>query len=253
MSFILDALRKSENKRHDQHPDAVTSVYEAPVPKSQKKRWWVFVLGCVLALNLMLVLWLVMHWQQPVGEVAKFQDALPQAEHAPPPARSEATERKEMAEASGPAAIDRPADVMDPEPAAATRNARPEEASPPADAITPELRTRQQAPVTVPMMPAREEQSSAPRPDIAVETGSESRLTPVNKLPTSLRARVSGLDMPLHAYNANNTAASLVQISGRLLRAGDHIGDDLVIEEITAEGAILRSGDYRFLLPRRGQ
>lgn len=241
MSFILDALRKSENKRHIQDSDTVRAVYESPTPKTQKTRRWVILLGLVLLLNLVLVVWMTSFHRSVPLELPIVQ--------SPAPALTPATTDRP----SVPIGVTSEIEVVE-----SAQDAAPEE-----PALSANIATESESrpvEVAVATQPAAPEMSSAPTQTESIENlvaienpAASNKLYSLSELPPSLRSRISALQMPLHAYNANNPAASMVQIDGRLLRAGGQIADDLRVEEITAEGVVLRSGTYRFLLPRRGQ
>lgn len=240
MSFILDALRKSENKRSSRQDDEVRAVYEAPAPKPPKSRLWVIVLTIVLLFNLLLVLWMTSVWRQPSvpAPVVQLPPTTASTIAVPPRPKpsvvAPAMVTPEVSEPATGAPLQVPMAAV--EPVAAVEIPSVE-----IPAIEP--------PVVTDLPPSA---ATAPQPS-AAEAVTAAPLNAISELPASLRARVATLQMALHAYNANNPAASMVQIDGRLLRAGGRIDSDLLLEEITAEGVILSSGDYRFLLPRRGQ
>lgn len=231
MSFILDALRKSENKRHNQHRDSARAVYETQEPKPLKSRRWVVALVLVLLINLILVLWMTSFRQKIPVESPVTNLPTPPTVDSP----------------SAPIAVSSESKAVEPAPAAA-----PEQPD-----LTIEVATESES------RPIEPEVETQPAPPEIISTTSQtestdepivvSKLYSISELPSALRSRVTALQMPLHAFNANNPTAGMVQIDGRLLRAGDRIANDLKVEEITADGVILRSEEYRFLLPRRGQ
>jgi hypothetical protein len=72
------------------------------------------------------------------------------------------------------------------------------------------------------------------------------------QLPVSIQNRIPPLQMSLHAYNRNDSGASMVQLNGEILQEGDAVTETLKLEKISAAGAILNYAGYRFLLPRQG-
>lgn len=230
MSFILDALRKSEKKRHNQNSVGVRAVYESPAPKPQKTRWWVIVLVLVLLINLMLVLWMTSFRQSVPVEPSITNSPMPSPIDSP---ASTAVAPETKAAEPAPAAAPEQPDLT-------TEVATESESGP----IEPEVESQPAPPEII---------STTGQTEPTDEPVAGNKLYSISELPSSLRTRISALKVSLHAYNANNPAASMVQIDGRLLRAGGQVDDDLTIEEITADGVILSSGEYRFLLSRRGQ
>ena len=217
MSFILDALKKSEHKRkaeHDQEPRVVFDP--APVNTSVSRRWIPLVVLLLLCVVLLLA---VLVWQRTGQEGVIPEQRVVDIESPAPEARG--------------------AVVMPVVP--------PSEALPPVLERQPEIEPLQAVAVA--------EQDDAPvREDSVPETAADQdRLFTIAELPADVRRRLPTLHMALHAYNANDAVASMVQINGRLVREGAQITDNLTVEEITMNGAILRTEGYRFLLPRRGQ
>ncbi len=239
MSFILDALRKSENKRKNQHDDGVRAVYDEPAQKPPKSRLWVIALVFVLLFNLFLVLWMVNVWQHPSADMPVVQiptatQTAPTSAPQPRPEESVVAPASVSTEPVVPVSeVEQPVPVAPGEPVAAIE--------------TPSVEIPAIKPPVMPEVVIQIEPPPAAEPVVAT------RLNTIGELPATLRSRISTFQMALHAYNANNPAASMVQIDGRLLRTGGQIDEDLLLEEITVDGVVLRSGEYRFLVSRRGQ
>src|SRR6516164_4241723 len=114
MSFILDALRKSESERQRQSGPALFEVKVAP-PKS-RVALWVAVLGALLLVNLVVITWVFMRTPRaaPPETVA----------HAPPPAAT-------ATPAAAPSAIQPPPSAPQLSPAgSAPRTPPPNDAGP---------------------------------------------------------------------------------------------------------------------------
>ena len=81
MSYILDALRKSEQQRQATQPDNVTDrILVQPQPKPKRSPWWLaLVIGNVLAIAG--VVWFFMHKPSPNApeKTAKTQQTSPPA------------------------------------------------------------------------------------------------------------------------------------------------------------------------------
>ncbi|MFO7577096.1 MAG: general secretion pathway protein GspB [Pelovirga sp.] len=230
MSFILDALRKAENKRRKQAGEELHTVYEPVQRKPARSGFWIVVGVIVLCANVVLVAWMVMSPRQPPPVVPLVQEE-PLADRGPAMAVAQEPEAAPVTSAPGTALV-RPV-------APAPTGAGPAPLSPePAATAEPPAQTGSE--------------QARPLPAAAEVASEPDRIYRISELPAAVRARLPALQMPLHAYNPADAAASLVQINGRVLRAGESINSDLVLEDISAEGAILRIGGYRFLLSRRG-
>jgi general secretion pathway protein B len=73
----------------------------------------------------------------------------------------------------------------------------------------------------------------------------------LSELPPAVRKDLPAMHMSLHAFNPDSTAASLVRINDQIMRVGGRLANRYLLEEITADGAILRYDNYRILVPRK--
>ncbi len=229
MSFILDALKKSEHKRRAEAGGNSVELDEVRENTTVKHRQSAQLLLIFLLLGVCLLLG-VLVWQRPWSV----------PEHLESPVTT-ATEQTVIVPVAR-----RPADIS-------ARVTHQQEGGMP---LSPpeEERPRDVASVPAPLpavkLPGSVSMTESPAgPDVAVDT----LVYRISDLPADVRRRLPALQMALHAYNASDAAASLVQINGNLVREGAQIAEQLTVDEITSEGAILRSDSYRFLLPRRSQ
>jgi len=200
MSFILEALKKSENKHRRNGRQNPRSIHE-PMPRNKaRSRFWVLGILLLLTVNAVFLLWFFAPWQKS-------------------PARQST-------------------DVL------STDTQLMKTTSPPPQAIVPAEQSH-----VVPK-PVRTEEKPAvqalpvPRNDKQVYS--------FGQLPVSIQKKIPPLQMSLHAYNRADGSASLVQLNDRIMREGDAITDNILLQKITADGAVLRYDGYLFLLPRRG-
>jgi general secretion pathway protein B len=219
MSFILEALRKSELERQRQ---TAPGIAEFPVARADRRLPVALVaIGALLALNIGVVLFFVLR---------ETQAPAAQATPAPAPVR--------MSMTSGPAAPTRPASAPAPiddyvpgeELADVPAEEYGEPATLPPDAPDPTL---------LPDPP-----TSAP--DVRY---TEAPPAPIATLPAEATAGLPQLSVDLHVF-AENPAKRAVFINGRRYVQGAQIAEGPVVEEITREGAVLSHRGRRFLLPR---
>lgn len=71
-------------------------------------------------------------------------------------------------------------------------------------------------------------------------------------IPAALRGRMTELTMSLHFYT-DDPARRMVRIDNRIVREGQLVADDLRLEEITPTGAIFSLGGERFQVHGPGQ
>ncbi|MFO7765559.1 MAG: general secretion pathway protein GspB [Pelovirga sp.] len=222
MSFILDALKKSEHKRRARDEGEARAIFEPVGVKTSFSRYWIM-LVVVLLLCAILLLGVLL-WQR------SWQDDSTLEQPAAATRQRTTATQPSVAVPLAPSS-----DVVRP---AAQRQSEPD---------------RLLKPVEEQPVGEQPDIAAAPQNSTPAVSAAEDRIYSISELPANVRGRLPTLQMALHAYNPADPAASLAQINGRLVRKGSPAGDNLTVAEITADGVILRADDYRFLLPRRGQ
>lgn len=230
MSFILDALRKSEAaRRRSETPDLFAAMPAAPEPSRARPNWPLWLLGAVAAISLLVVLWLLAQRAPEAATASPTVDASAETA-AMDDAAVTAPAPESMAEPTPPQL--RP--PADPTPAPAAAATSPSAATPP--------------PATPLPSPPRE--PPAPPPDVAAApilppTGSVVTLA---DLDPATRKLLPPLKLSMHLWN-ETPAQRFVILDGQRLREGDLLGE-LVIERITRDGAVLawRGGQLRIEL-----
>lgn len=221
MSFILDALRKSETERQRQ---AGTGLVDAGHrPPAKRRSPWLPLLVVVLVANLVLVAWL--WWREPAAPatVATASPApvaaVPTASATPPAAG------RSLAEIAG--AEDAPGDYAD----------------------VADLPAIEPAPVTETLEPPAAAAAAGEAP-AAAATG-----TVRDDLPTAAQLVATGalagpvLHLDLHVFS-DDPAQRFVFINMRKYTEGMQLPEGSRLEEITRDGAIFSHDGQRFLLPR---
>jgi general secretion pathway protein B len=243
MSFILDALKKSESDRQRQSGPALFEVKVAP-PRSRLPLWAIAV-GLLLVVNLAIVAWvLVRRPAQPAAAVAPAVTPLATAVAAasPPPA------------APAPSTAPAVAPPVSAPPVAAPSGA-------PSVNAVPASATGAQAsgPVVTPIPNGADEQQNpedlAPAAEPAPGLGSHVRRGTADGVPlyqdwaATPGTQVPQLRLDLHVY-ASRPEERFVMINMKKLREGDVLPGGVRVESITPEGAVLSYSGSRFLLPR---
>ncbi len=221
MSFILDALRKSEIERQRQSGPIIA---EFPVARDDRRLPIALVaIAALLALNAAVVLYFVLR-DARAPEAAPLATAAPPATGNTPPAVATPASPTASAPQSGLGAAAMPDETPLDEPT----ELYGEPATLPPDAPDPTLLP--DAPVSRPGV-TYSEALPDDAPAIEAATG----------LPQ--------LTIDLHIY-ADNPAKRAVFINGRRYTQGARLAEGPVVEEITREGAVLSYHGRRFLLPR---
>jgi len=217
MSFILDALRKSETERQRQSgPGLVDAGYRPP---ARRRGFWLPLLVCVLVANLLLL-------------------GLVWIRSAPAPTSP--------AVATVPAPVTAP--IAPPVPAA------PPDADYEAMADVPALEPEDPSPAEMPepLDTVAEPYGYETQP---VDQGVAGRGTVVDDLPTAGQLMASGalttrpMHLDIHVFSTT-PAERFVFINMRKYAEGAQLDEGPRIEEITPEGVVLNEGGQRFLLTR---
>ncbi len=203
MSFILEALKKSENKHRKSGRQNPRTIHEPMPHNKSRSRFWILGILLLLMINAVFLLWFFAPWGK--------SPALQATEDLSPDTVQMKTDNLTSA--------------------------------PPQTVVPTEKSSVTPKPVKSKNQPAVQA-LPVPRNDKQVYSFSQ--------LPVSIQKKIPPLQMSLHAYNRADGSASLVQLNDRIMREGDAITDNLLLQKITADGAVLRYDGYLFLLPRRG-
>ena len=266
MSFILDALRKSEHERQRQTGPALVEVAVA-APKPKPNRWASAAIA-LLVVNLVAigVLLILKAKDEPSSAAtdtaaAATAPAEPQAAvssapaaTAPAPAtQASISQALPQPPVAAPPPVLRPAET----PAAGTRNPLEDEVSGLAPAMEQEAALAAAAPPPGPaaVTPSRRgsvvyqslpEAGLAPA-DAPAPTAATSNLPRADDM--TARGALPELRLELHVWSSK-PQERFVFVNGRRYREGDATAEGATVEEITREGVILNSGGNRFLLSR---
>ena len=239
MSFILDALKKSESDRQRQGGPALFEVRVAP-PRNPLPPWAVAI-AVLFVLNLGVVGWLLLRHAAAPAEAAAPARAAAHAETAATPAAPATT-----APAAAPAPAPAPAAalVSSPPPAALPRApgsaARSAVSAPPAATLSePAANPEDYAPAEEP----------PPSGSLGrVKRGTDAGVPLYQQLAAAPASRLPQLRLDLLAY-AERAADRWVLINMHKLHEGDSL-EGVQVERITPEGAVLSYQGSRFLLTR---
>lgn len=217
MSFILDALKRSENERQEQAGAEFAAVPSSPDTPGTPR--WLWVLGALLAINAVVLLGFMFRPDRAPGPA----DAVPAI--APPAATTPAAE----ATASAP--------TFDEQVAAARRDLPPQVTNAPNEAATVST-------------------SPAPAPVRRDFVGTDNlRVTRAADLPTLTELRASGrlqlpeLHLDIHVYN-DTPSERFVFINMDKYQEGSQLSAGPIVQEITNDGVILEYQSLSFLLLR---
>jgi general secretion pathway protein B len=243
MSFILDALRKSESERQRQSGPALFEVKVAP-PRNRFAGWAV-ALGALLAINLVVVGWLL--WRGSSRPASASQVASLTA-HTPPsglpaPAPTVAataapTTSPEASAPAGPAApVSAPQTPASPQGAAAPSGAAT--AGEGDSGVTPDD-----------LAPAVEPSRHASQPVDGVIRSTPSGLPTYQDASAAPGANIPQLRLDLHVYSPQPDQR-FVFVNMTKLHEGDSLPQGVRVDSITPDGVILSYRGRQFVLQRQ--
>jgi general secretion pathway protein B len=245
MSFILDALKKSELERQRQTiPGLMDS---GPLARRARFPLWAVALAALLAVNLAVLLVVLLRSPARTGSVPppRVSAATPAATPAPPAALPTAT-----AAAPAPANTEQHFSPMDaapvyaPEVPAADDRGEMRAASK-AARETGETR----AAVASRSVPQRALQQDPVLTSDADKADQEA-LPTISEIDPAARAPLPDLHLDVHVYAAR-PADRFVYINNQKYREGAALADGLALERIRRDGVVLNYNGLRFVLPRQ--
>ncbi len=215
MSYILDALKKSEQERRRGDVPELTHFESGDAAAHPRRHLWPIVVIVLLVLNAVALFF----WRPWNGgpDTASHQE------------QSETKKSHQLA--------------IQPPPAAILNNTQP----PPVVAalpIKPPSVSRQPEPQVIKPSPKASEPSVSP-----VKT---SYLPQLQELPASVQSRVPDMNFSSHMYSSQPRYRSII-INGRRLKEGQYLDDEIQVREITDKGVILGLDEIVFQVDVLGQ
>jgi len=222
MSYILDALRKSDQQRQRGVPPPLLALQATAVVPGRRVSISQVVLAALL-IGAGIVIGSLRPWQTEQPTAATQPAAMKPLESSqllssPVPAPAAATMERQV-------------------PAVAKREARAKPRNKPREAVTA-------VPQELTGKPVPEKPDGAGRGDAA----QEQKVMTIAELPVSIQQEIPKMSISVHAYSGA-PKERLVGINDRMLREGDFLVPGLLLEQITLNGVIMSYKGYRF---RRG-
>jgi general secretion pathway protein B len=266
MSFILDALRKSEHARQRQTGPGLAEVPVAPT--KPKTNVWATAAVALLVVNLLAVGILLLRRAQkedtaapiaptavapavnPVSAPATTTPSAPPPTAGTPVTQGAAPARAPIDEPAGPGARNPLADEVggaSNDIAAASRSAASAvPAGPPAVVKNGAVR-RGGTVVYAPVPEASDLPYSPPPAQSAVQQAAPQAAAMPNADEVSARGGVAALHLDLHVYAAQ-PQQRYIFVNSRKYKEGDTLAEGPVVEQITPDGAVLNFRGSRFKL-----
>lgn len=214
MSYILEALKKVEQKgKHGGMPKLLSYPGEAG-PRGRKRTLWPYVLSAALLLNAGAIFWWIGSRSGTPHPALQAPAVHPAVHSQPSPVP--AAPRAERTEQS------RPSNVKE----------LPEEKR---TASTSAPKTRPAPAATTVQPQAQAEKKPAP----------PGRVLSLNELPASVKSSLPAFKVSGHAYSPD-PALRVTRINDQILQEGHSLAPGLKVEEIIPYGVVLSYQGYRF-------
>lgn len=279
MSYILEAIRRSEEARHKRLMPAVSTIHATQpagargVPRTLQAGFAMLLAAAFMAA----AIFALGFWLRQAQDVAPLAPAPPaaaapaspddKAQTAAAPATPPPADAAPPAEAGNPAAAAaaqtnaaapaepapsvpvrvRPAATPGPTGEAKAEDRRPRRPySSPAEGEPAKAKREPKGPAAPPTAPGAapvEAPPAAPQPP-APELVTA---TALRDLEPSVQRTLPSIAITLHRY-APAPEARMIRVNGRVAREGDVIGSDLSVAEITRNGVVFVIGDHRFYM-----
>jgi general secretion pathway protein B len=210
MSYILEALKKSEQERGHGSVPGVQTIHSSSLNyHHDKKSIWPLLLIALVFVNITVLVYFVLTKEQPLTVAVSQKQTSNDIVIEPAQTLSNLnTPQEETARTVAPKNVEQ-------------ITAPPQTASYPDDEIVnPSTQTIAQI-----------KQS--------VET------VDLHDIPLNIRQHIPAMEFSAHVYSTNASQRSLV-INGHFMEEGDSVANDLILSEITSDGAIFNFQGYRF-------
>jgi general secretion pathway protein B len=229
MSYILDAIRKSDLQRQRAAaPTLLTAHAEPDAPQPPLPAIYAIGAGALLAAGIAIGWW--RPWAAPPTEPPA---ATPVATGPTPPAV--------VVVPIPPPRFEHDVVVARPPTVARTTAVPVSAPASPAPQLTPPLATPSQVPAAAPAaVPA-----PSPVDRATVDASSEAKTLNFAELPPAIQQEIPRMSISVHAYSSQ-PKNRLVTIDDRMLHEGDSVAPGLRLVQITPDGLIFSFKGYRF-------
>lgn len=232
MSYILDALKKSEQQRaHGAIPNVQTVHTSSLNYRDEKKAYWPYILIIAVILNLTAIVYFIIDKDNiSENDILSVQDTTIDNNAE---IHIAATDTETVA----------PAVVPEKQAKNTTStNTEIEPEKPLVQATAEPIKKKTNA--------VNNNENTAPRPIPNTTVNkrplqAQKNIIDFYDLPDSIQQQLPTILISAHVYSSNPLQRSIV-INNNFMEEGEYVIDDLILHEITAEGAIFDYGDTRF-------
>lgn len=225
MSYILDALKKSEQERGHGGVPGVQTIHSSSLNyRADKKTYWPYILIVAVLLNLLAIIYFIVDKDKTIT----------------------ASSEKETAETGSLVAEKLKTEST---PAVMPQKNEPKlELHPQRPAITEPVTNSPVANTTSSKDNSYPKNKTVKNINTTSDYGfpaQDREIIEFYDLPESIKKQLPAIIISAHVYSSNPLQRSIV-INNKFLEQGEHVIDDLILHEITADGAIFDFQGTRF-------
>ncbi|HUO76298.1 MAG TPA: general secretion pathway protein GspB [Thermodesulfovibrionales bacterium] len=248
MSYILDALKKSEEERKRGTVPDLLAVQDTRMQEQGKPHMWPYLLLVALVLNAGIFLWWLTPWQGTKQNVTAYSTT----KQNPLPEKTIISEERKQGEKHLPAQIGSPVKTpidkkVSERQGRSVQTKTAEQAQVPS-ASAPAVETqesRANSPSLSLQAPAAIPTPSETKPSTSSKDTGGSTLYNLTELPSTIQQSLPTFSITAHIHTGD-PASGMVKINGQMMREGQELSPGLKLEEILADGVIFRYQNYRF-------
>jgi general secretion pathway protein B len=230
MSYILDALKKSEKKRQNGTVPDLMTVQDIMAQKPRKRLLWPYLLLIALLLNAGILAWWLSPWQSKKPKVV-VQSSAGQQHGLKTLESAHEVSGVQLPAVAAPSSI--PGNTISQKVRTGGKDS--------VDAIgSHEISTSVPQQTPTPKHLSNESQSHT-----NTRITSEQEVVTLKDLPSSIQESLPAFNITVSVYS-DDPASRIVKINGQKLQEGQYLTDGLKLEEITRNGVIFSYQNYRF-------
>jgi general secretion pathway protein B len=247
MSYILDALKKSEKERRRGNVPDLLITHDFTAKEKKKRIIWPYLIVVALLLNAGLLTWWVNPWEiKKSHSVSKSvadksltseRSVVSASEQSKTEITVNTFDNKKTTAGAEPGFKD-----TENKPDNTTRLSLPDKNKP----AESDIKSSNKTYLAYKKSPEIEtEKVQNAKPDDIIEPPIKNKIYNLDELPLSVKQKLPPLKITVSLYS-DDPASRMAKINDQLLREGQYLAAGLKLEEITNEGVIFTYQNYRF-------
>jgi general secretion pathway protein B len=237
VSYILEALKKLEQKRQRERMPDLLTIQEEVSPVNKKRPLWPFITAGLILINVFFVFLLlrIVPWRNPI-QSSSHQSQLSRENPVPVPSPAVEKKKEQVPEVKKDAPPPEQKDVI---------RSTPGQPQVPMPKKTAPEQSPSKTAVAQPAPLVKTKDEALPK--IIKPSQPGGKMLSIKELPADVKASLPELKMTVHSYN-EQIQTRFVVINNGIYREGQSITVDLKVEQITQNGVIFNYQGHRFLL-----